>query len=275
MAFPPPKIQDPQTEHTHTAILLHGRGSDGPEFAEDFLSSMTSQQMSLTESLPNWRWVFPSSRTRYSTVFKEEMCTWFDASSLNDIQKDQELQIEGLRESVHHILNILEAEIKLLDGRSDRVFLGGISQGMAISLWVLLCAPSRITAPLGGLLGFCGWLPFAHQVECLVRHPGIDSIHRKRLVSEFFLNTIADSSSRPERDAYDLSVLNTPAFLSHGLDDPHVSISLGRQAARVLQEIDIRVEVQEFTGADADGHWIKEPEGFDQILRFIERHRER
>ncbi|CAG7923785.1 unnamed protein product [Penicillium olsonii] len=275
MDFPPPHIQDPRSAHTHTVILLHGRGSDGPELAEDLLSGMTSQRISLSDSLPSLRWVFPTSRIRQSTVFKEEMCTWFDAASLDDIQKDSELQIEGLRESVHHILGILESEISLLDGRSDRVFLGGISQGMATSLWALLCAPGRVTTPLAGFLGSCGWLPFSHQAEHLMSCSGtqLDSNNRKRLASEFFRKTITNTTTPLTQDTDNLSVLETPVFLSHGGDDPYVSISLGQQAAQVLRAIGMNVEQHEFTGAEADGHWIKEPEGFDQILRFIQQHK--
>lgn len=269
MSFPTPHIRSSRSVHTHTAILLHGRGSNGPEFAEEFLSCKTSQGKTLPDSLPNWRWVLPTSRLRWNAVFEEEMCAWFDAASLDDIQMRQDLQVAGLRESVSHILNILEEEIKLLDGRADRVYLGGISQGMATSLWTLLCAPGRIHAPLGGLIGFCGWLPFAHQAEQVLKQSG--SLQRKRLVSDLFRRTIAEPEDLPQRDADDLSVLNTPVFLSHGVDDPWVSVNLGRQAAKVLQGMEIQTEWNEFTGAEGDGHWVKEPEGFDQILRFIEK----
>jgi lysophospholipase-2 len=269
MSFPTPHIQSPRSAHSHTAILLHGRGSDGPEFAEEFLSCKTSQGKTLPGSLPDWRWVLPTSRLRWSTVFVEEMCAWFDATSLDDIQKRQDLQADGLRESVSHILKILEEEINLLDGRSDRVYLGGISQGMATSLWTLLCAPGRIHAPLGGFVGFCGWLPFAHQAEQVINQNG--HAQRKRIVSDLFRRIITDPEDLPQRDSDDLSVLKTPVFLSHGVDDPWVSVNLGRQAAQVLQGMGIQTEWNEFTGAESDGHWIKEPEGFDQVLRFFEK----
>lgn len=199
------------------------------------------------------------------------MCTWFDATSLNDIQKDQELQVEGLRESVSHVLDILEEEIILLKGRSDRVFLGGISQGMATGLWSLLCAPPRIAAPLGGFMGFCGWLPFAHQIERKIVQSGThpDNVDSKRRVSDFLCRTIGHPVSlglNPD----EMSVLNTPVFLSHGVDDSSVSVGLGRQAEEILQKLDIPTEMYEFEGAEVDGHWVKEPEGFDQILEFME-----
>lgn len=90
------------------------------------------------------------------------MHAWFDVHSLTDIHERQEEQVEGLRESVRYVLDVVESEIQRLDGRAERVFLGGFSQGMATALWVLLCSSSR---RLGGLLGFSGWLPCAHQIE--------------------------------------------------------------------------------------------------------------
>ncbi|KAK1141722.1 hypothetical protein N8T08_008820 [Aspergillus melleus] len=41
------------------------------------------------------------------------------------------------------------------------------------------------------------------------------------------------------------------------------------KATQILQRILTHVEWKEFTGAEGDGHWIKEPEGFDQILQFV------
>lgn len=45
MSFPPLHIVDPQPDHshTHTIILLHGRGSTANEFATDFFSHKTSE----------------------------------------------------------------------------------------------------------------------------------------------------------------------------------------------------------------------------------------
>lgn len=276
MEFPAPHIHHPQAchTHTHTIILLHGRGSNGVEFAEDFLTSATSKGKSLASSLPTYRWVFPTSRDRWSATFQEEMCAWFDAYSLTDIQKRQELQKDGLRESALHILDILEEEVRLLDGRLDYIFLGGISQGMATAIWAFFgaIATGRVEGPLGGLLGFCGWLPFSQQLEGLLCEPALSSpeIHQaQRLIFAFFFDELAGHEvSQASKDIVS-SVLSTRVFLSHGADDAWVSVDLGRQASQILRRAMVRVEWHEFTGAEEDGHWIKEPDGFDQILQFL------
>lgn len=40
-AFPPLHTIKPTSTHTHTIIALHGRGSQGPEFAEELFEGQT------------------------------------------------------------------------------------------------------------------------------------------------------------------------------------------------------------------------------------------
>ncbi|KAJ5229745.1 Phospholipase/carboxylesterase/thioesterase [Penicillium chrysogenum] len=143
---------------------------------------------------------------------------------------------------------------------------------MATASWTFLAATAtgRIQVPLGGLLGFCGWLPFAQQLERLLSGlsliPG--SAQSQSLISGFYFDEIAEIS-RSDQPVHN-SVLSTPMFLSHGSDDPWVPVELGRQACQVSRRLIVRVDWQEFTSAEGDGYWVKEPEGFDHILKFLE-----
>ncbi|KAL4995208.1 Alpha/Beta hydrolase protein [Aspergillus recurvatus] len=229
MAFPAPHIHPSQTAHTHTIILLHGCASDGPKFAEDFLAAKTSRNnRSLPDCLPSWRWVFPHPET--------------------------ELQVEGLEESVAHILDLLEKEIRLLDGKASHMYLDGISQGMATALWAvedIIQRQQPETADASGLDAVPGKSRLQH------------------LVTGFFVRKIGDV---PVSHADAVSILTTPVLLGHGSDDAWVAVELGQQTVRFLQEAmgEIDVEGMEYSGAEVAGHWIKEPEEFDRILAFLE-----
>jgi len=217
------------------------------------------------------------------------MQSWFDAFIDEDLQ--QQNVPDGLKESILHILDILENEIRLLDGNSGSVYLGGISQGMATTLCTVFYAAAagdrRVNKRLGGLLGFCGWLPYAGHLEELIRSVEGPSVHariqRMGLVSGFFGERIGGGDdddagvkgkSVPAEDittSLSESILATPVSLGHGSDDAWVSVELGRQASLVLEEVMFgRVEWSEYSGAEGDGHWIKEPQGFDRILSFLE-----
>lgn len=271
MTFPRPHIHPQKTQHTHTIIFLHGRGSNGPEFASDLFSSTSSTNQTLAETFPSYKWVFPTSRDRWSTTFQEEQCAWFDAYSLDDTTQGSESQVEGLRESVFYTLNLLEQEAELLDGRFENILLGGISQGMGIALWTLFgaAATGRISRRLGGVLGLCGWLPFAEELE--QGSLGLDD--GGVTLCEIFHEKMSVPGLKHWKSSWlpvlKKGVLTTPVFLGHGTDDVWVSRRLGMEACQIMRQFVNRVEWYEFAGAEGDGHWIKEPEGFDQIVRFL------
>ncbi|GAA86552.1 phospholipase/carboxylesterase family protein [Aspergillus luchuensis IFO 4308] len=229
--FPEPHIHLPQDPHTHTAILLHGRGSNGPESAEELFSSSTSAGQNLPSHLPTWRWVFPTSKDLWNDRFQEELCAWFDAYSLDDITERRESQVPGLRESVSYVLDVLGKELELLNGKTTHVYLGGISQGMATAMWTWFCASSKVQGSLGGVLGFCGWMPFAERFE-------YGDLDRGGRLVEFYY--------------------------------PMVTVELGRQVIGIMKRAGMEVEWLEYVGAEGDGHWIKAPEGFDAILKFLQ-----
>ncbi|OJJ37448.1 hypothetical protein ASPWEDRAFT_39133 [Aspergillus wentii DTO 134E9] len=201
------------------------------------------------------------------------MDAWFDIYSLTNTDERQELQTEGLKESVGYVLDIVEKEIALLDGRAERLFLGGMSQGMATILWTLLCSPIRLGGTrLGGVVAFCGWLPFAGQIEAIVEsHPDSSAVDKSTQVGRHLLKILGYTPLQIEEREFD-SVVSTPVFLSHGTDDAWVDVALGRQARQLIRQMGIQTEWREYLGADNDGHWIKEPEGIDDLVRFLQSH---
>ncbi|KAG7417015.1 hypothetical protein LZL87_009412 [Fusarium oxysporum] len=263
-------ITEPIDPHTHTAILLHGRGSNGEEFAQElFEETLLSDQYSLAQKLPSWRWVFPSSRELWSTAFQEDMPAWFEAHSLTDTTARQDLQIPGIKESVSYIRTILDQEIERLDGDAAKVVLGGISQGAAVGMWTLLCL-NPIPRPLGAFFATNTWLPFAPSIEKYLSHdPTIPMDEGTEFVAEMLAQskvTLPQSSERFQ---------STAVFLGHGTDDAYVDVELGRKARDIIVQAGLKVEWREYRGAEQEGHWFKAPEEVDDLLNFLVTHVEK
>ena len=62
-------------------------------------------------------------------MFQDELDEWFDICSLTDPSAREELQIEGLHDSVEFIHGIISEEAKFAS--PERVILLGLSQGSA------------------------------------------------------------------------------------------------------------------------------------------------
>ena len=103
---------------------------------------------------------------RFSTVFQEEVDEWFDIYSLTDPSKREELQVEGLRDSINFIQDIIKAEAKLVDPK--RLILPGLSQGCATGVLTLLGSQGKI----GAFIGCIGRMPFAAHIEDLIEKRG-------------------------------------------------------------------------------------------------------
>ncbi|PHH78408.1 hypothetical protein CDD83_3979 [Cordyceps sp. RAO-2017] len=66
-----------------------------------------------------------------------------------------------------------------------------------------------------------------------------------------------------------LALLQTPVLLAHGADNAFVDAELGREACDTLALLGFSPSWFEYVGADEEGHWIKEPEGVDDIYHFL------
>ena len=264
--------------HTHTAIFLHGRGSTGEEFAEELFGTGLSdaQAPTLTDRLPTWRWVFPSSPSTWNATFEEWMPAWFEAHSLTDPSLRQDLQQPGLQASVRHVKDIISQETQTLrDGGHDnaeaRLVLGGISLGGAVALWTLL-GMSKPEQPWGGFAAVSTWLPFMKHIETYLLDLETDA--ERDDAASFVRSMLAPLRHHLQSQKHgqqQTSVLATPVFLGHGRDDAYVDIHLGRQVHQLLTGVGFSaIHWREYDGAEQEGHWIKEPEEMDDLAQFLD-----
>ncbi|RYC55000.1 hypothetical protein CHU98_g11209, partial [Xylaria longipes] len=71
-------------------------------------------------------------------------------------------------------------------------------------------------------------------------------------------------------DTANIEILaSTPIFLSHSVDDNVVPIKHGRELRNTLQSRRLQVEWGEY---EDGGHWVNEPQGIDDIARFMNKH---
>lgn len=253
------------SSHTHTVVFLHGRGSDGEEFAEELADTPTSDGTTLFAKLPHVKWVFPCSQQLWSSAFQEDMPAWFEAHTLSDPAAKQELQVDGLRDSVGYIQEVMKREIAVLEGDARRIILGGISQGGAVGLWTVLCG-GRVD-DIGGFFAASTWLPFERNIRRVLKLDGkINDKDGTQNEDGKKYDGLVGEMMRPAEDGtYRMRML-----LGHGVDDAYVDAGLGRQARDVLEDAGYKVEWKEYSGAEQEGHWFSTPNQMDDILEFIQ-----
>jgi len=272
----------PKGTHTHTFIILHGRGGSAQGFGPEFMLAEHSSGKLLRDLLPGMKFIFPTAKRRRMAA--QNRCTihqWFDIVSLKDTSRREDVQIEGLRESTAFIHQIIKEEMQHVPGSS--IILGGLSQGCATALYTLLTFQvsqpenSEARTPIGAMIGISGWLPFCKHIrEFVLRaedagneddpfgHGDLPEFVSKELSA---LNFIRENINMPPLTTFEPLALSTPVFLGHGTADDRVHVSLGKEAASTLEGLGIDVTwipYQDFY------HWFKEPDEIDDIITFLQ-----
>lgn len=260
--FPPLHTLDPTTTHTHTVILVHGLGSSGPSFRGAFFSARSTHDFRAL--FPGTRWVFPSAPRRYVPAHQQTKPAWFAIASLRDLEDEQELQMAGLRESVAYLGGVVHDEVERVEARN--VFVLGRSQGSSAVVWAVVARGLRV----GGLVLTGSWLVFARALEERLKMEvgpggGDGEVAGEREAARKFVGDMVDDVGLGAAHA----LRQVPVLIGHGVDDEWISVGLGRQMRDVLRGLGCEVMWNEYCGASEEGHWLKEPEEFDNIALFL------
>ncbi|RHZ58129.1 uncharacterized protein CDV56_103020 [Aspergillus thermomutatus] len=285
--YPPPLVIPPlrNDQHTHTIILLHGRGSNSERFGHVFIEST-----GIAKRLPTTKFIFPTARKRRSTVLKRiPINQWFDNYSLEDPNTRTELQLDGLQESSEFLRRLIDEEAELLsndpavgDGYR-RVVIGGLSQGCAASVFCLLGGFPSVreggeSKLLGGFIGMSGWLPFEGEIAGLLKIDAGDREGSQSEAEEDYDNPFAHDTDGDDVPAHIQAVNHIRDILGmppcqYDADDsenalhPKVSVDLGRRMASILSDgfgMDVTWKAyEEF------GHWYKVPNEIDDAVQFL------
>ena len=286
--FPSPTLVQPHKANAHdlyahdlTVIILHGRGDDAFNFTYGFFSTLPTAARThpqpleyLRDHFPTIKWVFPSARVRYSTVFKTELSEWFDIASLTDTEKANETQKEGLVESVEYVRDLVKSEAEQLREKhgdaKGRVILGGISMGCATSVHVLLSLLASGDESVGGYFGWCGWLPFRRMLTERVSADEASVGTAPGMVAkltDFYSTDLGLPDVEGTSGGKDEQLSEVPVFLSHCTCDGTVAVELGREMKSALDQVGMKVSWAEY---DSPTHWIKTPEAMDEFARFLD-----
>lgn len=191
-----PVVISASAKHTATVIFLHGLGDTG----HGWITALGSIR------LPYVKYVCPTAPTIPVTLnsgFK--MPSWFDLMTLEPDGPEDE---EGIKKAAQTVHELIELEEK--NGiPSNRIFLGGFSQGGALALY----SAFRLEKPLAGIIALSCWVPLNKQFPDLV-----------------------------------IGNRDTPIFQAHGDMDPIVPLRWGAMSSELLKTFATNVNFKTYHG---------------------------
>lgn len=205
-----PMVFAPSGRHTATVIFIHGLGDSGHGWSE------AVQHWQSRNKLNEVKFILPHAPAIPITMNGGfQMPGWFDIKSIDTLSHaaraapDEDEQ--GIELSRAYIYSLVQAEVAA-GIPSERVVLGGFSQGGAMSIFAGLTAPFKI----GGIVGLSSWLllnrTFAERVPT-------DSLNR-----------------------------DTPVFMGHGDRDPLVLYPMAQASEKKLTELGYKVSFKTYPG---------------------------
>lgn len=143
-------------------IWLHGLGADG----NDFVPIVDQLQLPADAAI---RFIFPHAPVRPISINQGyPMPGWYDVSSLNIVEQEDEAGIKDSSAILHQLCQAQEAS----GIHASRIIVAGFSQGGAIALH---CG-CRYPRPLAGIMALSTYLPLSHTLsdelsECIDEIP--------------------------------------------------------------------------------------------------------
>ncbi|CAE7743627.1 unnamed protein product [Symbiodinium pilosum] len=157
----------PPTLPRYTLIFLHGMGevamryADRPHYFHDGSAAIKviipTAPLREISCFDTWWSKVKSRDVKGSRWRLEKFNSWYDYISNRGGRKEDAIDIDSLHRMQQSLHEIIAREAEELGGRSDRIILGGKSQGSVTALDAVLTYPKR----LGGFIGLVG-----HVLSC-------------------------------------------------------------------------------------------------------------
>ncbi|KAI9754496.1 MAG: hypothetical protein M4579_004666 [Chaenotheca gracillima] len=204
MAGPAALVVPALKKHTATVIMAHGLGDSGAGWApiaRDFQRKAKFEEVSF---------VFPNAPTIPITGnMGMSMPGWYDITSFSALAAKSQDEA-GIMRSRSYIHSLIAAETAEKGIPSNRILLGGFSQGGALALLAGLTAPVQ----LGGVFAMSSYLLLQDKLQGLV------------------------PQEQPNKE--------TKVWMGHGDSDPLVKHEWGVLTAEKLREIGFQVEFKTY-----------------------------
>ena len=124
-----------------------------------------ASQFQRADKLPYLQWIFPNAPHNHDA----RQNAWYTPTSLSptpagrpELAEDEDE--EGLRKSVAYVESLIEGLVSK-GIPTNRIVLGGFSQGCALSLITELT--SRYSGRLAGIVGLMGYLPMPEKIQMM------------------------------------------------------------------------------------------------------------
>lgn len=180
---------NPKAEPTHVIIWMHGLGADGYDFSDAISKINLPDHVSV-------RFIFPHAPVMPITINGGmAMRAWFDIYGLNSIL---DVDLDGIKKSESLVLSLIRNE-ENSGISSDRIFLGGFSQGCVMALFTGLRYPKK----LGGIMALSGFFPFTEELKL----------------------------------SFNLNNKDIPIFMAHGYQDKIVNKLFADKSKRILSDL--------------------------------------
>jgi predicted esterase len=183
---------------------------------------------------------------------------WFDMARLDGPYFQKERHIDDLVESAAETRKIIENQLK--DVKSENLILGGLSQGCAMSLAVLLALDYSI----GVYIGMSGFVTFQEGLAMAIEDDEEEeqrSPVKAQAMQRDLLNLDPLDNQSDETTA-----ARTPILLGHVKVDEKIPVGLGLSVAQVMRDAWYEADWKCY---EDQGHWYKIPDQIDDIVSFV------
>ncbi|EOD52397.1 acyl-protein thioesterase 1 [Neofusicoccum parvum] len=222
MSVPTPLVVPALKRHTATVIVAHGLGDSGAGWM--FLAENWRRRNKFDEV----SFIFPSAPSIPITInMGMRMPGWYDITSLSDINQRSEDEA-GIKRSMEYFHGLVKEEMNK-GIPSERIVLGGFSQGGAMSLLSGVTSPEK----LGGIFGLSCYLLLQNKIREMI------------------------PEENPNKD--------TPIFMGHGDVDPVVRYEWGQRTASKLKEWGWKVDFKTYQGLPHSA----DPEEIDDLEAYL------